>query len=89
MTLLRGLDVNDRPRSHRRWLHELRNVVNMASVAATVGRELVADDPGTAADMLREAEAALAQCRDLLARSSEHVRHDRAPAAHRRRRRAA
>ena len=62
--------------SHARWLHDLRNMVSTASVAASVGRELVQDDVESAIDLLREAEAALQQCRELLASGGDHVRAD-------------
>lgn len=62
--------------SHARWLHELRNVVSTAHVATAMSRRLVAQDPSTAAELLREAELALLQCRDLLDVAGEHVRDD-------------
>ena len=58
---------------HTRWLHELRNVVSTASVAAAMARRLVDSDADTAADMLHEAERALLACRDLLDSGGEHV----------------
>ncbi|WP_133478563.1 hypothetical protein [Cognatilysobacter segetis] len=63
-------------RSHARWLHELRNVVSTASVAASMGRRLVRDDPQAAAEVMVEAERALSACRDLLATAAEHVCED-------------
>lgn len=62
--------------SHAHWLHELRSAVSTASVAAVMGRRLVHDDARTAEDVLRDAEQALSQCRDLLAAAAEHVRED-------------
>ena len=58
---------------HTRGLHELRNVVSTASVAAAMARRLVDSDAETAADMLHEAERALLACRDLLDSGGEHV----------------
>lgn len=83
----------DETPSHARWLHDLRNMVSTASVAASVGRELVHDDLESALELLREAESALQQCRDLLASGGDHVRDDGSdevpplptPFAHRRR----
>ncbi len=66
--------------SHACWLHDLRNMVSTASVAARIGRELVHDDAASAIELLREAEAALQQCRELLANGAEHVRADGEPA---------
>ena len=65
--------------SHASWLHELRNVVSTASVAASVSRRLVEDDAASAVELLREAEEALARCRELLADGAEHVRDDGMP----------
>ncbi|HZX79571.1 MAG TPA: hypothetical protein VFE72_01280 [Lysobacter sp.] len=64
---------------HTRWLHELRNAVSTASVAAAMARRLVGSDVDTAADMLQEAERALLACRELLAGSGEHVLSDGLP----------
>ncbi|WP_162823832.1 hypothetical protein [Lysobacter sp. TY2-98] len=66
----------DETPSHARWLHDLRNMVSTASVAASVGRELVHEDIESAIEFLREAEGALQQCRDLLASGADHVRDD-------------
>lgn len=66
----------DETPSHARWLHDLRNMVSTASVAASVGRELVHDDLESAIELLREAESALQQCRDLLDNGADHVRAD-------------
>ena len=67
----------DSIRTHAQWLHELRNVVSTASVATAMGRQLAHDDAQATADVLVEAEQALAACRELLAVAAEHVRDDR------------
>ena len=67
----------DSIRTHAQWLHELRNVVSTASVATAMGRQLAHDDAQATADVLVEAEQALAACRELLAVAAEHVREDR------------
>lgn len=66
----------DTATSHARWLHELRSAVSTAGVAASVGRELLGPAPAPAHEALREAEAALAQCRALLEHATEHLRAD-------------
>lgn len=66
--------------SHASWLHELRNVVSTASVAASVSRRLVVDDAASALELLCEAEQALARCRELLADGADHLRDDGAAA---------
>ena len=66
---------------HARWLHELRNVVSTASVAAAMARRLVRTDVDTAAELLVETESALLLCRELLASAGEHVRVDSRAAA--------
>lgn len=75
---IRGLEP---VRSHMRWLHDLRNAVSTASVAASVGQRMLRDDAASAAAMLEEAERALAQCRELLACAKEHLREDEAAVA--------
>ncbi|MGY4514891.1 hypothetical protein [Lysobacter sp. HA18] len=62
--------------SHARWLHDLRNLVSTASVAASVGRTLLRDDVDSALELLGEAERALHECRHLLANGGDHVRSD-------------
>jgi len=62
--------------SHRTWLHELRGLISTASVATRVGRELLDDDAQAAADMLDEANRALARCRELLDSAAAHVQTD-------------
>lgn len=62
--------------SHARWLHELRNVVSTASVAASMGRRLVRTDVDTAAELLAETESALLAACELLAVAGEHMRDD-------------
>jgi hypothetical protein len=62
--------------SHARWLHELRNVVSTASVAASMGRRLVRTDIDTAAELLAETESALRAACELLAVAGEHLRDD-------------
>lgn len=74
--MFHALPPFDEVPTHALWLHELRNLVSTASVAASVGRTLVHDDVDSAMELLAEAERALHQCRDLLASGAEHVRHD-------------
>ncbi|WP_407910141.1 hypothetical protein [Lysobacter claricitrinus] len=66
----------DETPSHTRWLHDLRNLVSTASVAASVGRTLLHDDVESARELLVEAERALHKCRELLANGGDHVRDD-------------
>ncbi|HEY4582595.1 MAG TPA: hypothetical protein VIG88_07000 [Lysobacter sp.] len=71
--MFEALPPLEEPMQHTRWLHELRNVVSTASVAATIVRRLVASDAAGAAEMLQEAERALLACRDLLASGGDHI----------------
>ena len=61
------------PAAHAGWLHELRNAVSTAGVATALSRRLLADDAALAADVLDEAELALACCRQLLAEAADHL----------------
>lgn len=52
----------------RRWLHDLRNAVNTASVASAVVRRMLETDMDAGAvDMLADLERACARCHSLLA----------------------
>lgn len=55
-----------------KWLHDLRNAVNMAGVTVSMGQRFLADDDHDGAlGMFAEAADAVGRCRALLVEANE------------------